>query len=188
MSSFFPRHTVEWRLEEPPAFRKLSLSLVEMAVLTGVALRLYRAIVVGAMAQADWLFVTGTLALGVGFLLGMATLHLGNYPVHRWLWRAPLFALVAAAAEMLVSLLLILVRREPLGTGWATLRDWPGMAGSVVLGRVLAVSLFALLLAGVVQFVRVLLLRRQHRALLGHDAGHPAAARGESMGPGPTPS
>ena len=166
MPNFFPRHTVEWRLEEPPAMRKLSLSLWEMAVLTGVALRLYRAIVVGSSAQAGWIFVASTLALGVVLLLGMATLHLGNFPVHRWLWRAPLFGLLAAGAELLTSLLLVLAGREPLGSGWATMRDWVGMAPWVVLTRVAAVSLFALLLAGVVQVVRVLLLRRQHRAII----------------------
>ena len=173
MPNFFPRHTVEWRLEEPPAFRKLSLSLLEMAVLTGVALRLYRAIVVAGTAQAGWIFVASTLALGVVLLLGMATLHLGNFPVHRWLWRAPVFGLVAAAAELLTSLLLVLAGREPLGTGWATVRDWVRMAPSIVLTRVAAVSLFALLLAGVVQVVRVLLLRRQHRAII-HTAPLPA--------------
>jgi hypothetical protein len=44
MSSFFPRHSVEWRLEEPQAFRRLSLSLVEMALLAGVILLLLRAL------------------------------------------------------------------------------------------------------------------------------------------------
>ena len=166
MPNFFPRHTVEWRLEEPPAFRKLSLSLLEMAVLTGVALRLYRAIVVGATAQAGWLFVAGSYLLGVVLLLGMATLHLGNFPVQRWLWRAPAFALVAGAAELLTSLLLTLVGREPLGTGWATLRDWSGMAAGLLLTRLAVVSCFALLLAAIVQGVRVVALRRQHRAIL----------------------
>ena len=94
MPSFFPRHTVEWRLEEPAAFRRLSLSLVEMAVLTGVTLRLYRAIVLTLAAQPGWLFVGVSVAVGAAFLVGMATLHLGNYPLHRWLWRAPAFGLV----------------------------------------------------------------------------------------------
>jgi hypothetical protein len=161
--SFFPRHTVEWRVEEPAAFRKLSLSLVETALLTGVALRLYRAIALSLAADAGWLFVGGSLALGVTLLLGAAALHLGNYPVHRWLWRAPLFALVAAAAELVTSLALILLGREPLGTGRATLADWPAITGIVLLTRVVAVCVFALVLAGVVQGVRRFLLHREHR-------------------------
>ena len=32
MTSFFPRHSVEWRLEEPQAFRRLSISLVEITL------------------------------------------------------------------------------------------------------------------------------------------------------------
>ena len=163
MSSFFPRHTIEWRLEEPAAFRKLSLSLVEMAVLTGVVLRLYRAIVLSLAAQPGWLFVGASMAVGAAFLVGMATLHLGNYPVHRWLWRAPLFGLVAAAAELATSLVLVLLGREPMGTGRATRDDWLSMVPSVLLSRLLTVVLFALVLAGVVQLVRVWLLRRDHR-------------------------
>lgn len=181
MPNFFPRDTAEWRLEEPPAIRKLSLSLWEMAVLTGVALRLYRAIIVGNSAQAGWIFVASTLALGVVLLLGMATLHLGNFPVHRWLWRAPLFGLVAAVAELVTSFLLVQTGREPLGSGWATTRDWVRMAPWVLLTRVAVVSLFALLLAGVVQVVRVVLLRRQHRAII-----HTAPLSADQPGTPPT--
>ena len=43
MTTFFPRQSVEWHLEEPAAFRRLSLSLVEMALATGIVLRLLRA-------------------------------------------------------------------------------------------------------------------------------------------------
>lgn len=163
MSSFFPRHSVEWRVEEPAALRKLSLSLVETAVLAGVALRLYRAIALSLAAHAGWIFVAGSLALGAALLLGAAAVHLGNFPLHRWLWRAPLFAIVAAGAEIVTSLALTALGREPLGTGRATFRDWPAMAGSVLVTRVVAVCVFALVLAGVVQGVRLLLLRRQHR-------------------------
>ena len=181
MPSFFPRSTVEWRLEEPAAFRRLSLSLVEMAVLTGVALRLYRAILLSLAGEPGWGVVAAGIAVGVAFLVGMATLHLGNYPVHRWLWRAPLFGLVAALAEVATSLLLTLVGREPLGSGRAAMADWSAMAVRVVLTRVVIVTLFALVLAGVVQVVRVWLLRRadrDHTRRAVHDeharhAGHP---------------
>ena len=42
MPTFFPRQTIEIRFEEPKAFRKFSFSLVEMAIVTGVLLRIYR--------------------------------------------------------------------------------------------------------------------------------------------------
>ena len=51
MSSFFPRNTVEWRLEEPAAFRRLSLSLVEMALLAGIVLRVLRALTLHARSR-----------------------------------------------------------------------------------------------------------------------------------------
>ena len=163
MPSFFPRQAVEWRLEEPAAFRRLSLSLVEMAVLTGVTLRLYRAIVLSLTAQPGWLGVGVGVAVGAAFLVGMATLHLGNFPVHRWLWRAPVFGLVAAAAELATSFLLTLLGREPLGTARAGTADWAGIVPFVLVTRVLAVVAFALVLALVVQAVRVWLLRHEHR-------------------------
>ena len=163
MPTYFPRHTVEWRLEEPAAFRRLSLSLVEMAVLTGVVLRLYRAIVLSLAARPGWLVVGAGVAVGAAFLVGMATLHLGNFPVQRWLWRAPLFGLVAAAAELATSFLLTLVGREPLGTARAATADWAGIVPFVLVTRVLVVVGFALVLALVVQAVRVWLLRHEHR-------------------------
>lgn len=164
MPSFFPRQTVDWRVEEPAALRRLSLSLVETAVLTGVALRLYRVIALSlAGSDAGWLFVTGTLLLGAAILLGAAALHLGNFPLHRWIWRAPLFGAVVAGAELAASLLLIAVGRETIGSGRASFGDWPSIAGTVLVTRVATVSLFALVLAGVVQGVRMLLLKREHR-------------------------
>ena len=42
MPSFFPRNSVDIRLEEPAAFRRLSLSLFEMALLAGIVLRVLR--------------------------------------------------------------------------------------------------------------------------------------------------
>jgi hypothetical protein len=78
MTSFFPRHTVTWKIEEPPAFRRLSLSLIEMAAITGVLLRLYRALALTHAPADSWAYLGGTFAIGAVFLLGMATLHLGK--------------------------------------------------------------------------------------------------------------
>ena len=162
MPTFFPRQTANWKLEEPAAFRRLSLSLVEMALLTGVALRLLRSLAL-THGSNSWLYLGGFYGLFWLIFFGMATAHLGNYPIHHWLWRAPLFGVVEAAGEMLASLALIALRREPMGTDRASMRDWPGMAVETTLWHVVAIVLFALLLAGVVQLVRYTLLRAEHR-------------------------
>jgi hypothetical protein len=67
MATFFPQHTVEWRLEEPRAFRRLSLSLIEMALLTGIVLRLLRALTF-THGRASWLFY------GAAFVVAAARL------------------------------------------------------------------------------------------------------------------
>ena len=163
MAEYFPRHTLTWKVEEPPAFRRLTLSLVEMAILTGVALRLYRSIVLSHGASSSWLYLGGTFAIGAIILFAMCTMHLSNYPVRHWLWRAPAFALLETAAGMATSLLLIWFGREPYGTVRAEFQHWPAMAANTLLVHLIAVVVFALILAGVVQAVRIMLLRRQHR-------------------------
>jgi hypothetical protein len=154
--SFFPRQTVEWHIEEPKAFRRFSLSLVEMALVTGVLLRVYRSFVL-TRGATGWLVFGGTIALGVLFLLFMTTAHLANFPIQRWAWRAPLFALVECASEMVTSLLLIWVAREKYGTVRAELHDWPWMAVETLRSRGLLILIWTLLLAGIVQIVRRLM-------------------------------
>jgi hypothetical protein len=153
MSSFFPRHTIEWRVEEPPAFRRLSLSLVEMALLTGIVLRVLRALAF-THGRVSWLFYGLVLVVGTLVLLGMTTAHLANFPVRVWLWRAPVFALVEVAGEMMTSLLLIALRREPEGTSRADFHDWPSMSMRALLQSELTICLWALLLAAAIIFVR----------------------------------
>jgi hypothetical protein len=153
MPSFFPRHTIEWRPEEPPAFRRLSLSLVELALLTGVILRLLRALTF-THGRVSWLYYGFVFIVGTLVLLGMTTAHLANFPMRAWSWRAPLFAIVEAAGEMTTSLLLIALRREPEGTSRAAFHDWPSMALRAVLQSELSICLWALLLAAVIIFVR----------------------------------
>lgn len=170
MSRYFPRDNVAWHLEEPRVFRKLTLSLPAMAVIAGLLVRLIRVGVSGI--SASWWGVFGAIALGLIVLLTMATAHLGNYPVKQWLWRAPLFGLAEGAAEAGVSALLTVIGVERLGSTSARLSDWPSMATDTIVGtpglafldgRVVMVSLFALVLAGVVQVVRYLLLRSENR-------------------------
>ena len=163
MAEYFPRHTLSWKIEEPPALRRLTLSLLEMAILTGIVLRLYRSIILSGDATGSWLYLGGTFALGAIFLFAMLTMHLANYPIRQWLWRAPAFALVETAAEMLTSLVLIWMEREPYGSASATTADWVPMASDTLLLRMVAIAIFSLVLAGVVQSVRYALLRREHR-------------------------
>jgi hypothetical protein len=153
MSSFFPRHTVEWRLEEPPAFRRLSLSLAEMALLTGIVLRLLRALAF-THGRASWIFYGAAFVVGTAILLGMTTAHLANWTIRSWVWRAPLFSLLETVGEMGTSLLLIALRREPEGTSRAEFHDWPSMTLRALLQSELTICLWALLLAGVIVFVR----------------------------------
>jgi hypothetical protein len=143
----------EWDLEEPEAFARIARSPLELALITGVVIRLFRAVVLthGA-ATSSYLFAS--LVLGTLFLLGMATLHLGRFPVREWPWRAPLFAIFETSAEMAVSLVLIALHREPWGTARAEFTDWQAMATGVLFWRVLGVSVWALLLGTTVQFVR----------------------------------
>jgi len=153
MSHFFPRHSVEWRLEEPRAFRRLSLSIVEMALLTGIVLRVLRALTF-TLGRASWLFYGAAFVVGTVILLGMATAYLANWTIRSWLWRAPLFALLETVGEMATSLVLIAMRREPEGTVRAEFHDWPSMAFRALLQSQLSICIWAALLAGVIIFVR----------------------------------
>lgn len=153
MAPFFPRHTVELKFEEPQAFRRLSLSLIEMAIVTGVLLRVYRLVVL-THGSNNWLYLGGTFAIGLIFLLGMLTAHLANFPLHQYLWRAPAFALIDVTAEMVTSALLIALGREANGSVRAHWDDWIAMTGQALLYRGLAIVAWSLILAGVVQLVR----------------------------------
>ena len=153
MSDLFPLRTATMRIEEPRAFRRFSLSLVEMALITGVLVRVYRSLVL-THGTTGFGYIAGTMAVAIVFIVFMATAHLANYPLHHWLWRAPAFAGLEVVGEMVTSLLLIWLAREPNGTVRAHFNDWPAMAMRVALYRGLIVVLWSLVLAGVVAFVR----------------------------------
>lgn len=163
MSRFFPRTTVAWKLEEPSALRKLTLSIVEMAVLTGIVVRLLLAFALTGIASSDLVYLGGTYALAIVILCVMLTAHLGNYTLRHWTWRVPAFAAIEVGAEMATSLLLIALHREPMGSGRAEYGDWLGMAADTAIYRLVILSVFAVLLAGVVQVVRYALLRHDDR-------------------------
>jgi hypothetical protein len=149
----FPRHTVDFRIEEPQAFRRFSRSLVEMAIVTGVLARIYRVLIL-THGSNHWLYLGGVIALGAIFLIGMLTAHLASYPLHQYLWRAPLFAAVEVAAEMATSTLLIILGHEANGTVRAHWDDWVGMAAHALLYRGLTFILWALILGGVISPLR----------------------------------
>jgi hypothetical protein len=153
MATYFPRSTNEIRSEDPSAFRALTLSVVEMGLLTGVVIRIFRSLVL-THGSNSWLYLGGMFAVGAIFMFAMTTIHLANFPLRRWVWRAPALGLLVAAGEMAASLLLIVAGREPSGSVRAELADWPGMAVSVLLYRMTAVCGWSLLLAAAVTVAR----------------------------------
>lgn len=165
MSAYFPRHTADWRLEEPAALRRLTMSLVEMTLITGVTLRLLRSIALTYGGGESWAYLGGTFALGVTILFGMLAAHLANFTLRTWIWRAPAFAVGEWIAEMATSALLIAFRREPIGSRErAEFADLPAMAETTFMLRFSAVVAFALVLAAVVYLVRFALIRRERTA------------------------
>ena len=165
MNAFFPRHTAEWRIEEPAALRRLTMSLVEMTIITGVTLRLLRSIALTYGGGESWVYLGGTLALGVTILFGMLAAHLANYTLRAWLWRAPAFAVGEWLAEMATSALLIAFEREPIGSRErAEFADLAAMAVTTFKLRFGAIVAFALVLAAVVYLVRYVLIHRERTA------------------------
>jgi hypothetical protein len=162
MVPFFPHQTIEWKLHEPPFLRRLSLSLGWMAVITGIAMRSYRWLVLSHEPLTWWLFFA-TFAGGLGILFALATAHLGNYTVRQWIWRAPLFAIVEGATESAMSALFIALGIERIGTRLAHWPDWPELVQQAFVRRLGFLLIFTLILAAVVQWVRWELLRREHR-------------------------
>lgn len=169
---YFPRTTEpyqrrmserDWHHQGPSAFRKLAFSLLDMALLTGVTLRVGRAVLLGYAGDGNSeMFLTSLLA-GTFFLFLMVTLHLGNFPVRHWVWRAPVFGLAVGAVEAGASLLLISVGREPYGSGQAAFADWLSMALTIIPWRFIMVVAFSIALAFVVRGVRVVTLTSEER-------------------------
>jgi hypothetical protein len=145
-----------------------------MAIIAGVVVRVLHVLSNAHGEQLDWHSFVGTFIAIPVILLALATIHLASYPLHQWVWRAPVFALVESAVEALLSLALISAGRERWGTGRAVFGDWPAMAATTLLWRFGMICVFALILGGVAQFVR----RREIHA--GRKKGH----HGGSPGPG----
>jgi hypothetical protein len=153
----FPRQTDGLALPLPSSFGNISRSVLEMGAITGVVIRLGRSLFLAGDAPPNLAYLGVVYVLGAVFMMGMAALHLSNYTVRRWLWRAPAFTLVEVAAEVLTSLLLIAVGREQMGTGNATLHDWTTLAGTALFWRAVLLISFSILLAAIVQVIRTLM-------------------------------
>ena len=143
----------------PDSFRTISRSALEMGAITGVVVRLGRSLLLGGDAPASLLYLGVVYVLGAVFIMGMAALHLSNYTVRPWVWRAPAFALAEVAAEVLTSRVLIAFGREQVGTWSATLSDWSTLAGTILYWRAALLLPFALVLATIVQVVRLWMAR-----------------------------
>jgi hypothetical protein len=154
MSRFFPRDVIHWGEERLHPLRAFAVRTLEPAGITGLVLRVYRALVLGATASAGLIAFVGSLTVGVLFLCGMLTWHLGNFPIKRWPLRILAFILIEVAAELGMSSLLIGIHRERFGSRVATWGDWWPMAGQTFIERGLVMVLFALVLAASVQIVR----------------------------------
>ena len=164
MSSYFPRHTADWRIEEPAILRRLTMSIIETSVIAGVAVRLLRSITL-TYGGENILYLAGTLALGVTILFGLLAAHLSNYTLRTWLWRAPTFALLEGLAEVATIAVLIAFKREPLGSRErAEFSDLAQIAEQTMLLRFTSIIAFALVLAAVVYAVRYVLIKRERSA------------------------
>ena len=151
MAQFFPRDVIDWSEERLHPLRVFALRTIEPAGITGVVLRLWRAVV---LSSDNALLVVLGILTGAAFLCTMLTWHLGHYPQRRWPARALAFLLMEVTIELGMSSMLIVFRLERLGSTVAGFRDWWTLAAQTIWQRTLVVLLFTLLLALVVQLVR----------------------------------
>ena len=149
-----------WGEERLHPLRAFAVRTLEPAGVTGLVLRLYRALMLSLTASGGMVTFVGGLIIGVLFLCGMLTWHLGNFPIKRWPNRVLAFIVIEVIAEVGISSLLIAVGRERLGSRAATWADWWPMAGQTLIERALLLTLFAMVLAASVQLVRRTLDKR----------------------------
>lgn len=161
MSRFFPRDVIHWGEQQLHPLRAFAIRTIEPAGITGLVLRVYRAAVMGSAMTAGLLPFIASVLLGIVFLCGMLTWHLGNYPVRRWPMRLAAFLLIEVAAEVGMSSLLIAVGRERFGARVALWGDWWPMAGQTLVERSVVMILYAAVLALSVQVVRKMVDRRE---------------------------
>ncbi len=137
----------------PSVWRTMSRSTLELAGITGVAVRLYRAAVLGADPALGWPMFIAALVAGIVLACAILTWHLSNFPFRRWPRRVALFIAIEVAAEFGVSSMLIALHREPIGSELATWADWWPLAGQTLLERGLVLGVYAALLAAAMWLV-----------------------------------
>lgn len=150
----FPRHTQQFHIQDLSAWRRLALSLPWFGVLIGVVVRLYRWGAFVLFPTPSGAQVLALLLVGVAVLFGLSTLHLANYTLRAWRFRAPLLGAFVAVGEAATSLVLTLAGQERIARMTATLADWPSSAIQILVSRVVVISLFALALAAAVIVLR----------------------------------
>lgn len=143
---------------------RIPRSLIPMALVTGIAVHSYIWFVL-ARASANFGWIALLLAFSGRFvlLLGLATVYLGNHPVRQWIWRAPAFAFLEGAVEAIYVAVLIRIRVERIGTEHARQGDWWAIVSDILIYHGIAILVFSLILAVVVQTVRYALLKHEHR-------------------------
>lgn len=163
MVGYFPRNSIAWKIDEPPAFRALTLSLFGSALLAGVGLHLVHTLALTYIPEGRFVIFSILDAVLLLALLAAAGAHLANYPLRHWVWRAPSFAAVAAMGTIASSTALLTLHRERLGSSSANWHALPSLALRVISTDLISVCLFAVMLAAVVQVVRSALVRHEHR-------------------------
>lgn len=150
----FPVHTIEWKAEEQTALRRLSLSLPWFGLVSGVVLHAYRWAALSAFLPRELGAILVEVAVGVALMCGLTAAHLANFTLRSWRWRAPALGAFIALGESGASLLLTVLGQERLGRATATFAEWPASVVTILLTRVLVVSMFALILSVVVVALR----------------------------------
>jgi hypothetical protein len=143
---------------------RIPRSLVPMAILTGLIVHSYVwFVLVRASVHFDWIALLLAFAGRFVLLLALATVYLGNHPVRQWIWRAPCFAVLEVAVEAIYVAVLIKIGTERIGTERANQRDFFGIVADIAEYHGIALLVFSLILAVVVQTVRYALLKHEHR-------------------------
>ncbi len=161
---------------------RIPRSLIPMALVTGIVVHSYIWFVL-TRASVNFGWIALLLAFSGRFvlLLALATVYLGNHPVRQWIWRAPAFAVLEGAVEAVMVAVLIKVRVERIGTEHAHRSDWWSMVSDILIYHGIAILVFSLILAIVVQTVRYALLKHEHRdstAIKIHDEREMEKAQG----------
>lgn len=143
---------------------RIPRSLIPMAIFTGIVVHSYVwFVLVRASVHFDWIALLLAFAGRFVLLLALATVYLGNHPVRQWIWRAPSFAIIEVAIEAIYVAVLISIGAERIGTDHANRRDWFGIVADIAMYHGIAILVFSLILAVVVQTVRYALLKHEHR-------------------------